>query len=89
MWRMAASHADDVDTWAQCDECSKWRLLASSAFPLPARWVCKLNTAQCSAGPWSCSVPEEATQANAVEIAADGCFVVEMLLGKRKRKHEV
>ena len=35
-------------------------------------------------GPWSCAVPEEATGANADEVAGDGCFVVGALLGKRK-----
>ena len=86
---MATEVSDDIDTWAQCDRCNKWRLLPASAFPLPAQWYCKMSTATRNEGPWSCAVPEVATEANEAELASDGCFVVKALLGKRKRGHEV
>ena len=84
-----ATLSDDIDTWAQCDRCSKWRLLPASAFPLPAQWYCKMSTTIRNEGPWSCAVPEVATEADEAELAGDGCFVVGGLHGKRKRGHEV
>ena len=84
--RVMAALSDDVDTWAQCDRCSKWRLLPASAFPLAAQWYCTMNTATREHGhAWSCAVPEVATEADEAELAGDGCFVVGGLLGKRKR----
>ena len=77
----------DVDNWAQCDRCSKWRRVPAVTFPLPTRWYCEMNP---SCGPWSCAVPEAAEDADAIEVvAADGCFVVERLLAKRRRLRQV
>ena len=91
----ATTESVDVDNWAQCDSCNKWRRVPAAAFPLPARWFCKMNPARCTAsggGQWSCAVPEalEEEEDHVVEtVAADGCYVVERLLAKRRHHSEV
>ena len=92
--RGATTESLDVDTWAQCDSCNKWRRVPAAAFPLPARWFCEMNPARCAAsdgGSWSCAVPEALEEEDHVAetVAADGCYVVERLLAKRKRHREV
>ena len=93
--RGASTESVGVDNWAQCDSCNKWRRVPAAAFPLPARWFCKMNPARCTAsggGQWSCAVPEalEEEEDHVVEtVAADGCYVVERLLAKRRHHSEV
>ena len=77
----------DVDTWVQCDDCLKWRMLPASAFPLPAKWICRLNRASLPDGrAWTCAIPEEKDPDSRV-VATDGMYVVERLLDQRKRKN--
>ena len=77
----------DVDTWVQCDDCLKWRMLPASAFPLPAKWMCRLNRASLPDGrAWTCAIPEEKDPDSRV-VATDGMYVVERLLDLRKRKN--
>ncbi|CAN7072334.1 unnamed protein product [Brassica oleracea var. botrytis] len=41
-----ASTSLDLDSWAECDTCKKWRLLPFSENPdkLPDKWVCSMQT---------------------------------------------
>ena len=91
--RGAPAESMDIDTWVQCDSCSKWRRVPAAAFPLPARWLCQMNPAPCTAtggGPWSCAVPEDLEEEEDHEaVAADGEYLVERLLAKRTRDSKV
>lgn len=51
------NEAGEVDTWAQCERCEKWRKLPpSSNSALPEHWFCELNPDLAFA---SCEVAEE------------------------------
>lgn len=91
--RGAPAESVDVDTWVQCDSCNKWRRVPAAAFPLPARWLCRMNPARYTAtggGWWSCAVPEDLEEEEDHEaVAADGEYIVERLLAKRTRDRKV
>ena len=45
------------DTWAQCEQCDKWRrVVVSSGMELPSQWSCELNPDKAFA---SCQIAEE------------------------------
>ena len=72
---------DDISNWVQCERCSKWRLVPTSAFPLPYIWTCQLNP---DVKYKNCQVPEEEAE-EVQEVVGDGCFFVERLLDVRRQ----
>jgi len=58
--------SDDGSQWVQCDKCSKWRIIPSSAVKtLPAQWYCSLNTYDKKRA--SCDAPEQTAKQAAKE----------------------